>query len=121
MFFKNADILLFGKFVWFGLIMGLSLILVDIIVRITRKNVYVYNIVTFAFWIVFGGLFANLSLKYYNYSFCWFGLLGMTIGALLVKYSIKFLFDKTIQLIYNGIVRSRERRRSGKLQQNEKS
>ncbi len=116
MFFKNASIALFAKFVWFGLIFGMVAILVDIIIRISRKNVYVYNLVTFAYVLVFGAVYSYLTLVFFNYSFCWFGLFGMILGAILVKISIEFLFDKLIRLLYNKIVISRRNRQNGKLQ-----
>lgn len=120
-FFNNANIFLFFKFTWWGLLLGLGLILVDIIVRLTRKNIYVYNLVTFCFWIVFGGIYASLSLTYYNYSFCWFGLLGMVLGAFIVQISIKFLFTSFMKLLYNKFTKSRRNKNNDrKLRWNQK-
>jgi hypothetical protein len=121
MFFKNGYIFLFARFFWLGLVMGLALILVDVAVKITRKNVYVFNLVTFLFVFAFGGVFAITCLKFYNYSFCWFGLLAMVLGTFLVKISIKFTFDKVVHLVYNGFTMMRGKKENGKLQRHTKS
>ena len=108
MILQNSNIFLFAKFVWCGLGVGFVAILFSLIIKATRRNVYVYNLVTFCFWIVFGLIFADLSLRNYNYSFCWFGLAGMFVGYFLVKISIEFLFTKFIKLLYNKLTNKRE-------------
>ena len=119
-FFNNYNILLFLKFFWWGLVLGLGLILVDVIVRLTRKNVYIYNLITFCFWIVFGGIYVTFCLNFYNYSFCWFGLLGMMLGAFIVQISLKFLFTIFVKLLYNKFAKSRRRKTDGKLRSSQK-
>lgn len=119
-FFNNYNIYLFLKFFWWGLVLGLGLILVDVIIRLTRKNVYIYNLITFCFWIIFGGIYATLCLNFYNYSFCWFGLLGMMLGAFIVQISLKFLFTIFVKLLYNKFAKSRRRKTDGKLRSSQK-
>ena len=119
-FFNNYNIYLFLKFFWWGLVLGLGLILVDVIIRLTRKNVYIYNLITFCFWIVFCGIYATLCLNFYNYSFCWFGLLGMMLGAFIVQISLKFLFTIFVKLLYNKFAKSRRRKTDGKLRSSQK-
>lgn len=120
MFFKNYLIVLFFKFMWWGICAGFLAILFSLVIKASRRNVFVYNIVTFCFWLFFGMIFAWLSLTYYNYSFCWFGLLGMFLGCFLVKISIEFLFTKFVKLLYNKLTKRKERRTErGKLCSNQ--
>ena len=44
MFFKNAVILMFVKFLWLGLIFGVVRIVFKFISKIFRKNVFIVNI-----------------------------------------------------------------------------
>lgn len=120
MFFKNATILLFGKFLWIGIAFGLVWLFFSLVINISRKNVYVFNLLTFVFWIAFGFVYVQLCLHYYNYSFCWFGLLGQILGLALVKISIEFFFTLFAKLLYNGINKGLKRKKDGKLRFNEK-
>ena len=122
MFFKNHLISLAAKFLWVGLILGMFYIVCEIVVKLSRRNVYVTNIVGFCFWLLFGGLFARMSIVYYNYSFCWFGLISMLTGWFLVKISINFFFTKFAKLLYNKLANSKKgKRKYEQLQANEKA
>ena len=68
---------------------------------LSHKNVYFLNFVSFSFWLAFGFMFSQLCLMFYNYQFCWFGLLGMMLGLILVKISVEFFFTKFAMLLYN--------------------
>ena len=110
MFFKNYLIFLFLKFLWFGLLLGFFGIICNLAIKLFRKNVYAYNLISFCFWLVFGGVFAMLSLRYYNYTFCWFGLLAIFIGYFLVKISVEFFFTFFAKLLYNKLAKSRKQK-----------
>ena len=121
MFFKNHLIFLFAKFLWWGLVFGLIYILCNFVKKLSKRNVYVCNFVSFCFWLGFGMIYALLCLNLYNYSFCWFGLLGMFVGVGLVRISIEFFFTKFVRVIYNKVIRIRLRKiDNGKLQTNQK-
>ena len=111
MFFKNYLIYIFVRFLLIGLYFGLARIPCKWIVRLSKDNVYVHNLVWFAFWLAFGGVFALFSVSVYNYTFCWFGLLAMFLGLFLVKISIEFFFTNLILLLYNKFA-SRKLRKS---------
>lgn len=112
MFFKNHLISLASRFLWVGLILGVFYIVCEMVVKISRKNLYVTNIIGFCFWLLFGGLFARMCVVYYNYSFCWFGLFSMFVGWFLVKISINFFFTKFAWLLYNKLANSKRRKRN---------
>ena len=97
--------------------MGLANLFCRFVIRVSKKNVYITNIVGFCFWLVFGGIFSFLSLIYNNYSVCWYGLFGMILGFWLVKISVDFFFTKLMQLLYNKFALRKIRKRSnGELQ-----
>lgn len=120
--FQNEKILeLFLKFFWVGLIFGVVSILFKFVVNLFRRNTYVLNTMTFIFWLGFGSVFNFMCIKLYNYSFCWFGLLGIVLGLVFVKISIGFFFDYFVSFIYNKVVSLKNKRRmNGKLQTNKK-
>lgn len=116
MFFKNYLIFIFVRFLILGLYFGLARIPCKWAVRLSKNNVYVHNLVEFAFWLAFGGVFALCSVLLYNYTFCWFGLLAMFLGLILVKISIDFFFTNLILLLYNKFtVRKKRKRNNGEL------
>lgn len=119
--FGNSNIDLFLKFFYVGLMFGLIMIVFDLVCKIFKRNVYVFNLAWFVFFLAFGFVFSCMSLNLFNFSFCWFGLFGMILGTFLVKISIKFLFDNLIRLIYNIIIKVGDKKRYGKLQQDQKS
>ncbi len=122
MFFKNALMFLALKFLWVGLIFGLIWILCSFVIRLSRRNVFVFNIITFMFLLSFGFVFGQLCIYYYNYSFCWFGLLFMAFGVILVKISMLFFFTIFVKLLYSKFITKFLRgKKNGKLQQSEKS
>lgn len=110
MFFKNHLVALSARFLWFGLVIGLFSIICSAVIRLSKRNIYVTNLVGFCFWLVFGGAFARMCVVYYNYSFCWFGLLFMFLGLFLVKISIEFFFTKFAKLIYNKLTKLKQRK-----------
>ncbi len=120
MFFNNATILLFGKFLWVGIALGMLWLVFSMIIKFSHKNVYVYNLLTFVFWLAFGVVYVWQCISYYNYSFCWFGLLGQLLGLILVKISIEFFFTILAKLLYNGLNKGLKRKKDGKLRFNEK-
>ena len=121
MFFKNYLIVLFLKFLWWGICFGFFAIIPSLVIKATKRNIYVFNLMSFCFTLLFGVVFAQLSLNYFNYSFCWFGLVGMVLGCFLVKISVEFLFTKFIKLLYNKLTKLKERKTdSGKLCSNQK-
>lgn len=109
MFFRNFYIALFLKFFWWGLVFGLLGILFLSIVKLWHKNVYASNLVSFCFILAMGVVHNRLCMLYYNYSFCWFGLLGMLLGYLLVKISVEFFFTILAKLLYNKFIRAKDK------------
>lgn len=122
MFFKNFLIFVFLKFLWVGLIFGLFKLVCNAVTVLFKKNVYVCNLVSFCFWLAFGITFSVMSFALYNFSFCWFGLLGMLFGLLLVKISVNFFFTIFVKLLYNKAKhKSTECDCNGKLQPNKEN
>lgn len=111
MFFKSYLFFIFLKFLWSGLFFGLVKLVIEKIVFLFKNNVYVYNLFSFAFWLVFGYQFIILCSTFYDFSFCWFGLLGMFFGLFLVKISLNFLFTNLGFLLYNKFVKLRLRKK----------
>lgn len=101
MFFKNELIFIFLKFLLIGLYFGIVRLPFKLINRLTKNNIIVYNLASFCYWLAFGGIFAYLCVQFYNYAFCWFGLLGMFLGIVLVEISINFFFTNLFLLLYN--------------------
>lgn len=120
MFLKNELYFLFVKFLWIGLVLGVVAIILKTVSKICRKNVLVVNILTFAFWLVFGIIYEFLCINYNNFAFSGVGLAGMIAGVLIIKISIDFFFDYFIRFIYNEINLRKERRKNGKLQADKK-
>lgn len=121
MFFKNASIYLFLRFLWFGLVLGLILLFFKFVIRVFRKNVYIHNLLMFCYTLLFGLTYCYLCKTFYNFSFCWFGLFGMVLGLILVKISIEFFFTKIISLLYNKFTKLFSRRKNdGELRTSQK-
>ena len=110
MFFKNHLIALSARFLWFGLVLGLFFIFCKLVVKASKRNIYVTNIVWFCFFLLFGGVFAMLCKIYYYHMFCWFGLVLMCLGLFLVKISLDFFFTKFAKLLYNGLTKLKRRK-----------
>ena len=100
MFFKNYLIYIFLKFLWVGLVLGLIRLVFNFINKLSRDNVFVYNLTSFIYWLFFGGCYIALCFIYYNYSFCWFGLLAMILGLFLVRVSLDFLLTNLLVILY---------------------
>ena len=99
------------------LIFGLFNILCGLVKKWTKGNTYVHNLVSFCFWLAFGFVYYQICINYYNYQFCWFGLLGQLIGVFLVKISIDFFFTNFVRLLYNKFAKRRLRKnQNGELQ-----
>ena len=109
MFAEIISFSLFIKFFWCGLISGLGFIAMDILVKITKKNLICFNLFSFIYILIFGWWFSQICLKFNNYSFTLMGLFAMFLGIFLVKISIKFFFDYFEKLLYNKLV-SRKRK-----------
>lgn len=120
MFFKNHLLYLALKFLWLGLVFGLVYVIVKLVYRLSKNNVYVRNFVSFCFWIAFGMSFSMLCVWAYDARFCWFGLLFMCFGMVLVKISIDFFFTKFVGLLYNKLRKLTKGGENGQLQTKEK-
>lgn len=120
MFFKNAVILMFVKFLWLGLIFGVVRIVFKFISKIFRKNVFVVNILSFIFWLALGVVYFLMCFKLNNYSFSGIGLFGVVLGLLIIKISVEFFFDYFIQFIYNEFRNIRRKYKNGELQASKK-
>ncbi len=120
MFFKNHLITVAARFLWVGLIAGLVYIVIKFISKLSGKNVYVHNLITFCFWLAVGLVFSRACIVLYQCKFCWFGLLSLLVGMFLVKISIEFFFTKFMRLLYNVLKKKEKRdKRNGKLQANQ--
>ena len=122
MFFKNELVFLALRFLWLGLVFGVIYIVFSLIVKASKKNLYITNIVGFCFWLAFGLVFSWVSIVMYNYTFCWFGLLFMLIGFWFVKKTQQIFFTKFVLLLYNSVTKIKLKRgvQSGALQTNQK-
>lgn len=118
MFFREFQIGLFVKFLWLGLVFGIVAVLAKLIVKLTRKNVFITNIVCFLYWLGFGLFYFFMCCKFYEFSFCWFGLFAMLLGIAIIKISIEFFFDYFVRFIYNEITNKKRSKENGKLQAN---
>ena len=122
MFFKNYLIFIFFKFLWAGLIFGLIRIVFNWINRVTRDNVYIYNFISFVYWLSFGIYFILLCFNFYDYSFCWFGLIGMFVGLFLVRVSLDFLLTNLLLILYYKFgKKSLRKKQNNELQSDEKN
>ena len=119
MFFRNESLLLFVKFLWIGLLLGVISVVLKTISKICKKNVFVVNILTFLFWLVFGAIYLLMSFMFNNYTLSWVGLGGMLTGIVVIKISIDFFFDYFIRFIYNEFI-LRRGKKNGKLQTDKK-
>ena len=119
MFFRNAALLLFVKFLWMGLLLGLVSVVLKTISKICKKNVVIVNVLSFIFWIVFGAIFLLMSFMFNNYSLSWVGLGGLLSGIFVIKISVDFFFDYFIRFIYNEFI-LRKGKKNGKLQTDKK-
>ena len=114
MFFNNASVLLFVKFLWVGLILGLVSVVLKLIAKIFRKNIIIVNLFMFIFLIACAGCYLLLCVQFNNFSLSWVGLLGIVTGVVIIKISIDFFFDYFIRFIYNEFISRRRDRENGK-------
>lgn len=122
MFFKGQEFSLFALFLWLGLVFGIIAIVFKTTAKLFKRNTYVVNLLTFVFWTGFGLTFCLMCNRFYNYSFCWFGLAGMCLGLVFIKISVQFFFDRFVRFIYNKVIimKTKRKSRSGRLQTNKK-
>ena len=120
MFFKNAMLVLFGEFLWVGLVLGVVSVVLKTISKIFRKNVFVVNFLSFIFWMAFGGLYSYLCFQINNISFSGVGLFAMLLGVLIIRISVEFFFDYFIRFIYNEFSLLKRKHKNGKLQADKK-
>lgn len=120
MFFKQAQLGLFIKFLWAGLLFGVFAIGLKTIAKIFRKNVFIVNLFTFVFWILFGWVYFCLCVNFNNLSFSGVGLFGMLLGVMVIKISIDFFFDYFLRFIYNEFRNLKRRKENGTIQANKK-
>lgn len=122
MFFNNHLIFLSLKFFWVGLVFGFVFIAFDLADKLCHKNIFVSNFLGFFYWLTFGFCFCIMSVSFYNYSFCWFGLVFMIAGFYLVKKTQQIFFTKIAWLLYNKTANRKQKRKdiSGKLQTSQK-
>ena len=121
MFFKKYLIFIFQKFFYAGLLFGIAKIFFKAIDKMFKHNIFVYNLLSFIYVLSFGMIFAFLSMKLYNLRFCWFGLLGMFLGLILVDFSLQILFTNLFLLLYNKVTKVKTRNRNGELQRSKES
>lgn len=110
MFFKNYLIYIFLRFLWFGLLLGFIRLIFNLLNRLSRDNVYVYNLLSFMYWGAFSLTFIMLCNSLYNYSFCWFGLLAMFLGVFIVRISFDFFLTNLLSLLYYKFTKNRLRK-----------
>lgn len=121
MFFKQELLSLFVKFLWVGFLFGLVAVVLKTIAKIFKKNVFVVNLFTFAFWTLFGWVYFCLCCKFASFSFCGVGLFGMIAGVIIIKISIDFFFDYFLRFIYNEFKNLKRKKKNGTIQANEKN
>jgi len=121
MFLKTFLFSLFLKFLWLGLILGVFKMFCNMVCKISHKNIFIVNIISFCFWSIFSLLFVYFCDKFYNFEFCWFGFLAMFIGIHFIKISAEFFFTNLLKLLYNKLDKKTLRKNQyGKLKCNEK-
>ena len=120
MFFKGYQITIFSKFLWVGLVFGLCAIILKLIAKIFRRNVYVVNFFMFSFTLLFGVINFFMCQHFNSYNFSIVGLIAMISGVLIIRISVEFFFDYFIRFIYNEFSLLKRKRKSGKLQTNKK-
>ena len=111
MFLKTHLISVAARFLWAGLILGVFYIFCELVVKFSRRNVYISNIVGFCFWLLFGFVYARFCIVLNSYSVCWYGLFSMFFGFFLVKISLNFFFTKIARVVYNKLANSKRRKR----------
>ena len=114
MFFGNARVLLFVKFLWAGFVLGLASIVLKMIAKVFRKNIFLVNVFMFLFVSAFAGVYLFMCINLNNYSLSWVGLLGMVLGVAIIKISIDFFFDYFIRFIYNEFISRKREKVNGK-------
>ena len=114
MFFGNASVLLFVKFLWLGLFCGLVATGLKTIAKIFRKNIFLVNFFMFVFVLSFFALYLLMCVQMNNYSLSWVGLLGMVLGVVIIKISVDFFFDYFVRFIYNEFILRRMDGKNGK-------
>ena len=114
MFFGNFKVLLFIKFLWAGLILGLISIILKTFVKIFRKNVVLINLFEFLFVLCTTAVYVFMCVQFNNYSLSWVGLIGLVLGVVIIKISIDFFFDYFIRFIYNEFILRRVNKENGK-------
>ena len=119
-FFRNFEIVLFSKFLWVGLVCGLLAIILKMVSKVFRKNVYVVNLLMFLFVTAFGCGFSLMCYFFNNYSFSSIGLFAMLLGVLIIRISVEFFFDYFIRFIYNEFSLLKRKDKNGKIQANKK-
>lgn len=116
MFFKNFMILFYIRFFWFGLLLGCFKIFCNFICKLSYRNIFIVNIISFCFWSLFSIFFTYFCIKYNNYEFSIYGFLFMLAGIYFIKISVEFCFTKLLKLLYNKIDKFRMRKiHNGKL------
>lgn len=120
MFFRNAEIALFIKFLWIGLVFGVIAIVLKNISKIFRKNIVIVNILSFSFWLVFGLVYYFASFRLNNLALSGVGFAGMLAGIIIIKISVDFFFDYFIRFIYNEFIKRERIKTNGKVQADKK-
>ena len=120
MFFKGATIFIASRFLWWGLVFGCLYFVCKVLFKISKKNVYVSNFVSFIYWLAFFFVFARLCLSLNYYSFCFYGLVSMLAGYVLARISVDFVLTFFAKLLYSMVIKLLKRKRNGKLQASEK-
>lgn len=116
MFFKGFFISLLLKFIKIGLLLGCFKLFCNLVCKISKKNIYVVNLINFCFWSIFSIFFIYFCIIFYNYEFCWFGFFAMLLGIYFIKISVEFFFTNILKLLYNKIDKNNLRKNSnGKL------
>ena len=114
MFFGNISILVFVKFLWAGLVLGVISIGMKIIAKIFRKNIIVVNLFMFLFVMLASCVYILMCVRFNNFSLSWVGLLGLISGIVIIKISVDFFFDYFIRFIYNEFILKRGKNGNGK-------
>ena len=120
MFFKGATIFIASRFLWLGLVFGSAYFLCKVLFKISKHNVYVSNLVSFVYWLVFGFVFSRACFILNDYSFCFYGLLSTLAGFALARISVDFVLTFFARLLYSNVRNYGKREKNGKLQTSEK-
>lgn len=117
MFFNNASLAVAIKFFWWGMMFGLLHVFCQAIYKVFHYNKFVYNFVSFCYWLMFGAMFSFLCIKLNAHEVCFYGLASMFAGMCVIKISINFVLTFLFKLIYSRFARVR-RKKDGELQTN---